>query len=58
MAPSDYACYIYVNNNTDVDLILNDSTVSFGEWPKDQPPNTIYANTQGKIILKDRLGRK
>ncbi len=53
---ADYSCYIRVNNKTDVDFELIDTSVEHGEWPADQPPNTIEANSGVDIRLKDELG--
>ena len=53
---NDYSCYIRVNNKTDVDFGLTDTSVEYGEWPQGQPPNTIEANSSVDLRLKDKSG--
>ena len=53
---ADFSCYIRVNNKTDVDFELIDTSVKEGEWPVGQPPNSIEASSDVDIHLKDESG--
>lgn len=51
----DYSCYITIQNNSDVDLLLTDFGIvdEYGVWPLYQPLNTIEAGSSGQVHLKD-----
>ncbi|KAI1488805.1 hypothetical protein F5X96DRAFT_684714 [Biscogniauxia mediterranea] len=55
---NDFSCYITIKNISDYDLGLIDYGINagYGEWPREQPLNTIEARTTERIHLKDRLG--
>ncbi|KAI1635418.1 hypothetical protein F4809DRAFT_664250 [Biscogniauxia mediterranea] len=55
---NDFSCYITIRNTSDYDLGLIDYGINagYGEWPREQPLNTIEARTTERIHLKDRLG--
>ncbi|KAF2198768.1 hypothetical protein GQ43DRAFT_474240 [Delitschia confertaspora ATCC 74209] len=53
---SDYECYIYVHNKSDVDFRLWDKSVKQGEWAPKMPPPTIEAGTEELVRLNDKNG--
>ena len=54
---SGYECFIHVHNKTSVDLALDDTGITYGEWAKKSPPNTIEAKSDAIITLNDKFGR-
>ncbi|KAI5926714.1 hypothetical protein F4810DRAFT_707254 [Camillea tinctor] len=55
---NDFSCYITIKNTSDYDLGLIDYGINdgYGEWPREQPLNTIEARSTERIHLKDCLG--
>ncbi|KAI1502366.1 hypothetical protein F5X99DRAFT_379247 [Biscogniauxia marginata] len=55
---NDFSSYITIKNASDYDLGLIDYGINSknGEWPPEQPLNTIEARETKRIHLKDRLG--
>ncbi|KAF4445621.1 hypothetical protein F53441_10685 [Fusarium austroafricanum] len=47
----DFSCHVRINNESDQDLLLEDSGLESGNWPLRQPLNLIEAGTQQTIYL-------
>ncbi|KAH7174852.1 uncharacterized protein B0J16DRAFT_364875 [Fusarium flagelliforme] len=47
----DFSCHVRISNESDQDLLLDDSGLESGNWPLRQPLNVIEAGTQQTIYL-------
>ncbi|KAM0261724.1 hypothetical protein ACHAPA_009617 [Fusarium lateritium] len=47
----DFSCHVRINNDSDQDLLLEDSGLDSGNWPLRQPLNLIEAGTEQTISL-------
>ncbi|KAM0208549.1 hypothetical protein ACHAQD_011585 [Fusarium lateritium] len=47
----DFSCHVRINNESDQDLLLEDSGLDSGNWPLRQPLNLIEAGTEQTISL-------
>ncbi|KAF4990836.1 hypothetical protein FGRMN_8217 [Fusarium graminum] len=47
----DFSCHVRINNDSDQDLLLEDSGLDSGSWPLRQPLNLIEARTEQTIYL-------
>ncbi|KAG5661863.1 hypothetical protein KAF25_004102 [Fusarium avenaceum] len=47
----DFSCHVRINNESDQDLLLEDSGLDSGNWPLRQPLNLIEAGTEQTIYL-------
>lgn len=47
----DFSCHVSISNESDQDLLLDDSGLESGNWPLRQPLNLIEAGTQQTIYL-------
>ncbi|RGP73113.1 hypothetical protein FLONG3_6429 [Fusarium longipes] len=47
----DFSCHVCVKNESDQDLLLDDSGLESGNWPLRQPLNLIEAGTEQTIYL-------
>lgn len=47
----DFSCHVCIKNDSDKDLLLDDSGLDSGNWPLRQPLNLIEAGTEQTIYL-------